>query len=45
MRPDDCYYDRKPDKPSQDAKTVPDNIERHIFRETRLTAYRPKNAA
>ena len=45
LRPDDLYYDRKPDKPSRDAKTVPDNIERHIFRETRLTAYRLKKAA
>jgi transposase InsO family protein len=45
LRPDDLYYDRKPEKPSQDAKTVPDNIERHVFQETRLTAYRLTNAA
>jgi len=45
LRPDDLYYDRKPEKPSRDAKTVPDNIERHVFAETRITAYRLKNAA
>ena len=44
-RPDDLYYDRKPEKPKRDAKTVPDNVERHVFAETRLTAYRLKNAA
>lgn len=45
LRPDDLYYDRKPEKPKRDAKVVPDNIERHVFIETRLTAYRLKNAA
>jgi len=45
LRPDDFYYDRKPEKPKRDAKTVPDNIERHVFVETRLTAYRLKIAA
>jgi transposase InsO family protein len=45
LRPDDFYYDRKPEKPKRDAKAVPGNIERRIFRETRLTAYRLKNAA
>jgi transposase InsO family protein len=45
LRPDDLYYDRKPDKPKRDAKTVPCNIECHVFQETRLTAYRLKNAA
>ena len=45
LRPDDLYYDRKPEKPSRDAKAVPGNIERHVFRETRLTAYRLRNAA
>jgi len=45
LRPDDLYYSRKPDTPKRDAKTVPCNIERHIFAETRLTAYRLKNAA
>ena len=45
LRPDDLYYDHKPQKPRRDAKTVPANIERHVFPETRLTAYRLKNAA
>ena len=45
LRPDDFYSDRKPEKPKRDAKTVPDNIERHVFVETRLTAYRLKIAA
>jgi len=45
LRPDDIYYDNKPEKPRRDAKTVPANIERHVFQETRLTAYRLKNAA
>ena len=45
LRPDDFYYDRKPEEPKRDAKTVPNNIERHVFAETRLTAYRLKHAA
>jgi transposase InsO family protein len=45
LRPDDFYYGRKPEKPKPDAKTVPSNIERHVFQETRLTAYRLKDAA
>ena len=45
LRPDDFCYDRKPETPKRDAKTVPANIERHVFAETRLTAYRLKNAA
>ena len=45
LRPDDLYYNRKSEKPSRDAKAIPDNIERHVFAETRLTAYRLKNAA
>jgi len=45
LRPDDLYYDRKPEKPKRDSKTVPGNVERHVFRETRLTTYRLKNAA
>ena len=45
LRPDDLYYHRRPEKPKRDAKTVPDNVERHVFAETRLTAYRLKNAA
>jgi transposase InsO family protein len=45
IRPDDLYYSRKPQTPERDARTVPDNVERHIFLETRLTAYRLENAA
>ncbi len=45
MRPDDLYRGHKPEKPKRDAKTVPGHIERHVFTETRVTAYRLKNAA
>jgi len=45
LRPDDLYYSHQPEKPKRDAKTVPDNVERHVFAETRLTAYRLKDAA
>ena len=45
FRPDDLYYSRKPETPTRDAKAVPSTIERHVFAETRLTAYRLKNAA
>jgi transposase InsO family protein len=45
LRPDDLYYDRKPETLKRQAKTVPGNIERHMFGETRLTAYRLKAAA
>jgi len=45
VRPDDLYYDRRPEKPSPGAKTVPDNIERHVFQETRLTVCRLTNTA
>ena len=45
FRPDDLYYSRKPETPKRDAKTVPSNIERYVFAETRLTAYRLRNAA
>jgi len=45
LRPDDFYYQRKPEMPKRDAKTVPGNVERHVFAETPLTAYRLKNAA
>ena len=45
FRPDDLYHSHKPETPKRDAKTVPANIERHVFAETRLTAYRLKNAA
>jgi len=45
LRPDDLYYNRRPERPTRDSKAVPSNIERHVFLETRLTAYRLKNAA
>jgi putative transposase len=45
LRPDDLYYGRETEKPSRDAKTVPSNIERQIFQETRITGYRLKSAA
>jgi hypothetical protein len=45
LRPDDLFYGRKPEMPNRKAKTVPDNIERRVFTETRLTAYRLKAAA
>lgn len=45
FRPDDLYYSHKPETPKREAKTVPANIERHVFAETRLAAYRLKNAA
>jgi transposase InsO family protein len=45
LRPDDVYYDKKPDKPERDAKTVPGNIEQYYFRQTRITGYRLKKVA
>ncbi|MCU0917904.1 MAG: integrase core domain-containing protein [Planctomycetes bacterium] len=45
LPPDDLFYNRKPETPSRKAKTVPSNIERHVFAEIRLTAYRLKAAA
>lgn len=45
FRPADLYYSRKPETPNHRAKTVPGNIERHVFAETRLTAYCLKAAA
>jgi hypothetical protein len=36
---DDVYYERKPEKPDRDSKTVPSNIEQHLFRDT--SAQRP----
>ncbi len=45
IRPDDIYYNNKPDKPKRDAKTVPCNIEQRFFRETRVVGYRLKKAA
>ena len=44
-RPDDVFYDSKPDKPERDAKTVPCDIEQHYFRQTRITGYRLTKAA
>jgi len=45
IRPDDVYYNNKPDRPGRDAKTVPCNIEKHYFRQTRITGYRLRKAA
>jgi len=45
IRPDDVYYEKKPEKPKRDAKTVPCNITQHFFRQTRIMAYRLKKAA
>lgn len=45
LRPDDVYYNKKPKKPEHNAKTVPCNIEQHLFRETRIVGYRLKKAA
>ncbi len=45
LRPDDLYYSHTPEMPRRNAKTVPNNIDRHVFAETRLTAYRLKAAA
>lgn len=45
LRPDDIYYDRKLEKPDRNAKTIPENIERHLFHETRVTGYRLKHVA
>jgi len=45
LRPDDVYYNNKPDKPGRNAKTVPCNIEQHFFRQTRVMGYRLKKVA
>ncbi len=45
FRLDDLYYSCKPETPNRKAKTAPNNIERHVFPETRVTAYRLKIAA
>ncbi len=45
IRPDDVYYDKKPEKPKRDSTTVPCHIEQHLFRETRITGYRLKDVA
>jgi len=44
LRPDDVYYEKKPEKPKRDAKTVPSNIEHRRFQQTRITGYRLKKA-
>jgi hypothetical protein len=45
LRPDDFYHECKPGEPKRDARTVPKNVERHVFTEARVTAYRLKTAA
>ena len=45
LRPDDVYYDGKPEKPDRASKTVPSNIEKHVFQQTRVTGYRLKSVA
>ena len=45
LRPDDVYYNKKTERPQRGAKAVPTNIEQHLFRETRVTGYRPKDVA
>ena len=45
LRPDDVYYNNKPEKPGRDAKTVPCNIEQRYFQQTQITGYRLKKAA
>ena len=45
LRPDDVYYDRKPEKPGRTSKTVPNNIGTHLFHQTRVTGYRLKSTA
>jgi transposase InsO family protein len=45
FRPDDVYYDKKPEKPGREAKTVLRNIEQCFFCETKITGYRLKKTA
>jgi hypothetical protein len=45
LRPDDVYYNNKPEKPERNAKTVPCNIEQHYFHQKRITGYRLTKAA
>ena len=45
FRPDDVYFNNRPDKPERNAKTVPCNIEQHFFKQTRITGYRLTKAA
>jgi len=44
-RPGDVYIGKDIQRPGYDAKTVPKNIEQRVFRETRVTGYRIKEAA
>ena len=44
-RPDDVYNRNNIQWPSRDAKNVPPNIERRVFRETLITGYRIKLSA
>ena len=44
-RPDDFYARDLPEMPSRDAKTVPFNIERKLFKETGITGFRLRKAA
>ena len=45
LRPDDVYFDNKPDKPERNAKSVPCDIEQCYFRHTRITGYRLRKVA
>ena len=45
VRPDDVYYNNKPEKPKRCAKTVPFNIEQYLYRATRTMGYRLKKVA
>lgn len=45
LRPDDVYFNNKPNKPERNAKTVSCNIEKHFFKQTRVTGYRLSKAA
>jgi transposase InsO family protein len=44
-RPDDVYNGKEIQRPACDAKTVPRNIERRVFRATHVTGYRLREAA
>jgi len=45
FRPDDYYARDIPEAVPKDAKTVPTNIERKVFKQTRIVGYRLKDAA
>ena len=44
-RPADVFRNRESEKPTRDAKTVPDDIECRVFPESRVTGYRLRPAA